>query len=297
MSHIARSILPAVLGAAALAAPAAAATDEVRVQKGIVYGTGAVGKPAPGRAKLLLDLYQPKAKAKAPRPVVVIVHGGGFKGGTRLQPDLVKIADGLVAQGVVVACIDYRLVKDEAVPSKRVRPLVDASPKVAVYTAMIAAVDDTLTAVDYLRSKAKTLRLDMNRLGLIGGSAGAITVDHVAYVLDDHGIKGPKVRFVGDLWGGIFIPPPSSIDQPAKQLERGEAALFTVHGDADPTVPVKLDDDLVARAKAVGVKNEYHRVPGGGHGFGGTKFFTRKVTGGQTAFQRLLRFSRDYLSP
>src|SRR5689334_7514105 len=40
-------------------------------------------------------------------------------------------------------------------------------------------VDDTLTAVDYRRSHAFDLRIDMNCLGLIGSSAGAITTDHV----------------------------------------------------------------------------------------------------------------------
>ena len=283
-----RIVLAAVAAVLLIAAPAQAG-----VKKKVVYGTG---RTESGSKKLLLDLSTPKGKSKARRPVVVLIHGGGFKNGSRSQPELVRIAEGLVKQGTVVASIDYRLMGDNAVNSKRVKPLTDALPKVAIYTAQVAAVDDTLTAVEYLRRRAKKLNIDMDRLGLIGGSAGAITCDHVAYVLDDFKIKGPKVRFVGDLWGGIFMPPTPSLEQAAKQLEKGEAALFSVHGDADTTVPVKLDDDLTARAKAVGVKVEYHRVPGGTHGFGGTQFFTGKVTGGKTAFQRLLAFSRDYLS-
>jgi acetyl esterase/lipase len=282
-----RIALTAVAAALLLAVPAQAG-----VEKGVVYGTG---KTETGSKKLLLDLYQPAKRSTAKRPVVILIHGGGFRNGSRSQADLVKVADGLVKQGTVVASVDYRLMGDNAVNAARVKRLSDAVPKVAIYTAMVAAVDDTLTAVDYLRTRAKALDIDMSRLGLIGGSAGAITADHVAYVLDDFGIKGPTVRFVGDLWGGIFIPPTPSLEQAVKQLEKGEAPLFSVHGDADKTVPVKLDDDLTARAKAVGVKVQYIRVPGGGHGFGGTQFFTRKV-GGKTAFQRLLGFSRDYLS-
>jgi acetyl esterase/lipase len=283
-----RALLAAVAALLVLAPVASAA-----VQKKVVYGSG---KTSTGSQSLLLDLYTPRAKSKTKRPIVVLIHGGGFTGGTRSQPDLVRVAEALAKQGTVVASIDYRLVKDEPVPSSRVKPLADGVPKVAVFNAMVAAVDDTLTAVDYLTKRSKSLNVDVTRLGLIGASAGAITADHVAYVLDDYKIKGPKPRFVGDLWGGIFIPPPPSIAAPAAQLEKGEAALFAVHGDADKTVPVKLDDDLVARAKAVGVKSEYHRVPGGGHGFGGTQFFTRRVTGGKTPFERLLGFSKDYLS-
>jgi acetyl esterase/lipase len=56
-------------------------------------------------------------------------------------------------------------------------------------------------------------------------------------------------------------------------------------------VPVFLDDLLVAEARREGVPVEYHRVPGAGHGSGATGFFTREVTPGQTAFDRMLDFA------
>jgi fermentation-respiration switch protein FrsA (DUF1100 family) len=122
-------------------------------------------------------------------------------------------------------------------------------------------------------------------------------VDTVGYALDDHGIAPPKgIRFVGSLWGGILANAPAAEGpQSAGQLERGEPALFAVHGDADPVVPVVLDDQLVARAKKLHVREEYHRIPGGKHGFGGTGFFTRRVTGDQTSFDRLLAFAKKRL--
>jgi fermentation-respiration switch protein FrsA (DUF1100 family) len=104
----------------------------------------------------------------------------------------------------------------------------------------------------------------------------------VAYALDDLGIDAPRIRFVGDLWGGIFIP--LDLAAAATQLDDGEAALFAVHGGADPTVPVQLDDWLVAEARREG-----------GHGFQATGFFTREVTAGQTAFDRMLAFADDAL--
>jgi fermentation-respiration switch protein FrsA (DUF1100 family) len=109
-------------------------------------------------------------------------------------------------------------------------------------------------------------------------------------------ISGPKVRFVASLWGGMFVPAPSALGRlAAAQLERGEAALFAVHGDADPTVPVTLDDQLVARARAQRVPNEYHRIAGGRHGYDGSGFFTRRAVGSQTPFDRLLRFAERAL--
>ncbi|MEI8238231.1 MAG: alpha/beta hydrolase fold domain-containing protein, partial [Actinomycetota bacterium] len=162
--------------------------------------------------------------------------------------------------------------------------------------AMVSSVDDTITAIDYLRTHAREFGLDVDRLGLVGGSAGAITADHIAYVLDDHGISGPRVRFVASLWGGILIPAPTGHgDVAAAQLNHGEAALFAVHGDHDSSVRVALDDELVARATAEHVPVEYERIAGGEHSFEGTQFFTRPVVGPQTAFDRLLAFAAAHL--
>jgi acetyl esterase/lipase len=273
-------------------APAASAAGRVDVRKRVVYAEARVGAPVGGSTRLLLDLYRPAKQSKVARPVVILIHGGGFRMGSRTDPGIVRVARALAGRGVVVASIDYRLMGQQPVPSRRVAPLVADMPEAPIFTAMTTAVDDTLSAADYLRSHAMRLGVDVGRLGLIGSSAGAITAAHVAYALDDHGVKRPKIRFVASLWGGMFVPaPPALGTSAAAQLERGEAALFAVHGDADRTVPVTLEDQLVARARRQRVPNEYHRIAGGGHGYDGSGFFTRKIVGERTAFGRLLRFA------
>ena len=271
------------------AAPAGAKHQRVRVKERIVYGQGRVTAPARGRVNLRLDLYRPPVRFRRRRPAVVLIHGGGFVTGTRDDPPLVRIARALAARGIVVASIDHRLMGQDPVNSNRVAPLTHAAGASAFSRAMIAAVDDTLTAIRWLRANAFRHRIDPGRLGLIGSSAGAITANHVAYLLDDHGMEAPPVRFVGDLWGAILLAPA------AAALERDEAPLFAVHGTEDTIVPTKLDDRLAARARAVGVPVEYLRVPGG-HGSVATGFFTRELLPGQTAFDRLLRFARRRFS-
>jgi acetyl esterase/lipase len=290
-SALALLCLIAVLVAGAPPATAKPPVTGVRVTPGIVYGQGQVTRPQPGAFDLLLDLYEPVTKSQGRRPAVVLIHGGGFTGGSRLSADLDRIARALAERGIVVANIDYRVVPQGPVPSARVAALSAAVPSAPILVAQVAAVDDTLTAIDWLRANAKELRIHPRRLGLVGSSAGAITADHVAYTLDEYGIAVPRISFVGDLWGGIFF----DVGAEAAQLEPGEAALFAVHGTADRTVPVFLDDRLVARAQAVGVPVEYHRVAGAGHGFGATGFFTREVAPGQTTFDRLLDFAVRYL--
>jgi acetyl esterase/lipase len=292
-----RSLLICLGATAAVLAlsPAPASAAKVKVRNGVVFGKGRVSAPVPASARLRLDLYRPARRSKVARPVVIVIHGGGFIRQSRKDPGIVQTARGLAARGIVAAAIDYRLAPQRPTPSRRVAPLVTALPKSRFFAAVAAAVDDTLTATRYLRKHRRRLGIDTSRLGLVGSSAGAITADHVAYVLDDHGIKGPKVRFVGSLWGGILVPPASGRGKPAAQLDRGEAKLFAVHGDADRTVPVGLSDELVARARAQRVRSEYHRLRGGLHGYAPSRFFTRKVRGSQTSFDRLLRFARSAL--
>jgi acetyl esterase/lipase len=129
----------------------------------------------------------------------------------------------------------------------------------------------------------------MKRLGLAGSSAGAITADHVGYALDDLGIPGPRLRFVGSFWGGILVPPGATL------LEHGAPPLFAVHGDADTTINISMDDTLVAQAQAVGVKNMYYRIPGGTHGYDGSRFFSYNLPGGSTPFLKFLSFAKAQL--
>jgi acetyl esterase/lipase len=279
----------AMLGLAV--APVAAGRQAVKVKRGIVYGEGQVKAPAPGSFKLLMDLYRPapvrpahrSRRGKPLRPALVLIHGGSFVGGSRSSPDLDAIARGLAARGILVANIDYRVIRQAPVPSKRVAAAATALPDTPLFNGMMAAVDDTLTAFDWLRERARKLRINTRRFGIAGSSAGAITAINVAYQLDDFGIKTPHIRFVGDLWGGLFF----DLDT----VEKGEAPLFTVHGSADGTVPIVLDERLVDQARAVGIQVEYYRVPDAGHSFGPTGFFTREVRPGQTAFDRMLRFA------
>jgi acetyl esterase/lipase len=278
----------AVLTPPAVAGPK---VTDVRVTPGIVYGQGQVNRPSPGAFDLLLDLYEPVTKSNHRRPAVVVIHGGGFAGGSRLSPDFATISRALAERGFVVANIDYRVIPQDPVPSERVAPVTAATPDVPIFVAAVAAVDDTLTALDWLQEHAGQLRIRRKDFGLVGESAGAITAAHVAYTLDDFGVAAPRFGFVADLWGGIIF----DIGALATQLEAGEAPLFVVHGAADNVVPVFLDDRLVARAREVGVPVEYHRIDGAGHGAAATGFFTREVVPGQTAFDRMLDFAENAL--
>ena len=100
--------------------------------------------------ELLGDLYMPDRLDNA--PVLVAVHGGGWQIGSRKF--YVHWGPYLARHGIAVFAIDYRLTK----------PGAKAYPD---------AVRDVRAAVGFIRANAGQYRLDPERIGLIGDSAGA----------------------------------------------------------------------------------------------------------------------------
>ncbi len=269
----------------------------VVVESAVIYGQGAVNAPAPGQKNLLLDLYRPVgANATALSPVIIIIHGGGFQGGTRTQSQLVTIARAMAARGFVAISIDYRLAPDQPAPSARVSSLLapatagTSGSTLLQRVAAVAAVDDALTAVDWLQANASQLSIDPTQIGLLGGSAGAITAIHLAYVLDNYGVAASPFNFVVDLWGASLIPADDPVAA-ANHLASGEPPLFIIHGTEDATVPFTGSELLVARAVNQQVAHEIYPIVGGGHGFGAINIFVLEASPGVTLSERMLQWT------
>jgi len=96
------------------------------------------------------DLYLPEGAG--PFPALVAVHGGGWQQGVRGQ--FQYFGPYLAARGYGLLAISYRLAKKGT----------KTFPQ---------AVHDVVAAVRFLRAKAAEFRLDPQRLGLFGASAGA----------------------------------------------------------------------------------------------------------------------------
>ncbi len=101
----------------------------------------------------LLDLYLPP-RSSTPFPVIVWIHGGGWMLGAKEHWPAICLVD----KGFAVASINYRLTDE------------------AIYPAQI---HDCKAAVRWLRTNAKKLKLDPERIGAWGSSAGG----HLAALL------------------------------------------------------------------------------------------------------------------
>lgn len=79
----------------------------VKRTSAIVYDTGTITQPATAEFDLLLDLFVPDVDLSGESvPSMVIIHGGGFKGGTRDKDELVDYAERFAAQGYLAISID-----------------------------------------------------------------------------------------------------------------------------------------------------------------------------------------------
>ncbi len=270
----------------------------VSVDVAVRYGQGQIALPVPGSKNLLLDLYRPVGASTTGEtsPALVIIHGGGFSGGSRTEANLATIARAMASRGFVVVSIDYRLQGERPQPSSRVASILQAATAgvpasdLQQRVAVVAAIDDALTATDWLRANASQYNIDPTRIGLLGGSAGAITAVHLGYILDDYGVEAAPFGFVIDLWGGSTIP----INDPvaaANHLESSEPPLFVVHGTSDPIVPVALSELLTARAAEQGVPHEYYPIAGAGHGFGSINLLTLQASPGVSLLDRMVEWA------
>jgi acetyl esterase/lipase len=114
---------------------------------------------------LSLDFYRAIGRSHA--PCVLLIHGGGWDGGSRTE--IAHFNHWLARLGYAVAAIDYRLAPHSVWPAQR---------------------DDTLAALAFLKAHAAELGLDPTRFVLLGRSAGGNIAEAVAYTANDPTLRG-----------------------------------------------------------------------------------------------------------
>ena len=226
---------------------------EVQIERDIVYATGAVRSPEVGEIDLLLDLYRPSGADLPPlSPGFVLIHGGGFTGGSKTSAAMVAFGQAYAERGYVCVSINYRLVGDDP-PTEDLA----VSPTVPISRALAAARVDAALAVDWMRANAATYGIDPTRIAIGGYSAGAITALGVGYN-DPAGPLGADVQVVMSLSGGLYGS--------ESLIGADSPPLIMIHGTADSTVPFSLAEAIEARALSVGLRFEFYALDGVGHG-------------------------------
>lgn len=146
-----------------LATPAVSVFAQKKKQEGPPRYDPAVPTPTLAEVRYgkyerdILDFW--KAESDSPTPLVFIIHGGGWQGGSKERAQRFADVAMLLEEGISVAAINYRYV------SQAVEEGVEPPVK--------APLHDAARALQFVRSKADEWNLDKSRVGATGGSAGA----------------------------------------------------------------------------------------------------------------------------
>ena len=238
----------------------------------------------PGGHPLLLDLHIPDGPG--PFPAAILVHGGGFDGGSRernMAPTFQPLADA----GFAWFSIDYRMAPEFRFPQ---------------------AKEDIDSAIKWVKANAKTYKVDLSKIVLSGESAGGYLVNYAAA----HETPATKVAAVVDIYGpsdyekiarqrsayparfnmtsigahkakggGIWFFEVEGYDEtsfaklrelsPINAVHKGMPPFLAIHGTRDDQVPYEQSPLLCDAIHKVGGVCDIVTVEAGGHGMGGWK--------------------------
>jgi acetyl esterase/lipase len=219
-----------------------------------------------------MDFYLPPNTGK-PTAIVINIHGGGWNHGVKESQTGFST---FFKNGMAVANIEYRLTGQATAP---------------------AAIEDARCALIYVIKNAKTLNVDVNKIIIMGGSAGGHLALMAGLLANDpkfdtncSGVENIKVAAIinkygiTDVWDWAYgkeITSKSARNwlgkyakdsafaasvSPIHYVTKNSPPTFIVHGDADPTVPYQHSVELYNKLKKLGVTTEMITVPGGLHG-------------------------------
>ena len=219
------------------------------------------------KLELKMDIAFPK-NDEPMRPAVLCFHGGGWFGGNKsIYHSRVRL---LAKQGYVAVTAQYRLSGVARWP---------------------AQLEDVKAAFQWLVENADDLKIDPERIGVMGESAGA----HLALSLGlrpKEAASEVRPRVILNCFGPTDMHDASQIGRgrhmiealigkklnesadelfdisPATFVDRVDPPVLSIHGTADPLVPYSQAGILKKAMTAAQVPNEVFPMEGVGHGYG-----------------------------
>jgi acetyl esterase/lipase len=236
-----------------------------------------------GHAQQKLDLYLP---AEPKGPILVWIHGGGWRGGNKANPPGLA----MVKNGVAVASVEYRFSQHAIFP---------------------AQIEDCKAAIRWLRAHAEEYGYRKDMVAVWGASAGGhlVALLGVTGQVKDFDVganldQSSAVQCVINWFGPADFPgydanlptpmvqrenPDSVIAQlfggpvsqklelatrasPVTWATKAAAPMLIIQGTNDPLVPLDQSERLFKKLKEVGADVTLDVIEGAGHG--GPQFFT-----------------------
>lgn len=220
-----------------------------------------------GDVSLTLDAFTPEGAG--PFATCILVHGGGFTKGDK-HSFIKPLFEPLSKAGFTWFTINYRLAPQHPWP---------------------ACAEDVLNAIKWVKAHAAEYKVDVNRIAIIGESAGGHLVSWAGvmgegdtrvtavvpfYAPHDLVVQVQRRKVLDRLGGLIGMTELNDAAwqklaeiSPMNHIRTGLPPFLQIHGDKDETVPISQSTTFEAKMKAAGNSCETITVPGGGHGMGG----------------------------
>ncbi|WP_027388683.1 alpha/beta hydrolase [Chryseobacterium gregarium] len=200
-------------------------------------------------------------KAKANGTVVIVAPGGGFQS-LSINREGVDVAKKLAANGITAVVLKYRLLETKSNdPAKEMMESIKDRTSFDAKTAPIKVMagEDIKTAISYLRTHAKEMNINPEKLGVIGFSAGAsVILESVLHSKDASTVP----NFAASIYGG---PSQEILDT---QIPSAPLPLFICAASDDQLKLAPKSVLLYSKWLAAGQPAELHIYEKGGHGFG-----------------------------
>jgi acetyl esterase/lipase len=222
-----------------------------------------------------MDVMYPENFSGKPTPAAVYIHGGAWMQGDKDTGAGAEDIPGILARGYIVVSLNYRLAPQYKWPSQ---------------------ITDVKCAIRHLRANAATYKLDPNKIGVWGGSAGGHLVSMLGTTDQSAGFdvgeyldQSSRVQAVVDLFGPADLPamltgsaagaisgifgaksrddPILVKASPVTYITPDDPPFLFLHGDKDTTVPPEQSQELYDKLKAGGVTATLVIVKNAEHSF------------------------------
>lgn len=228
----------------------------------------------PAGKPLKFDFVRPQGTG--PFPLVVCIHGGGWRKGDRSE--YAEFQSTMAGKGVATVSVQYRFAPDAHFP---------------------AQLEDIRSALQFVLADPGRFSVDPKRIMWMGGSAGGHLALLAGFEKRDNfetrlilNVAGPAdlrtfkslpsgdavlkkyvTRDSSELLADLLGTPDRTADiyriaSPIEHLRPDGPRVLTLHGDQDDIVPITQSEALHAKLREMQVPEKLIRIPDGGHDMG-----------------------------
>lgn len=211
-----------------------------QMRKQLIQGLGQSVGAKRKNLELKMDLYLPEDSAVKRRPVIMLLHGGGFFFGDKAAVTSTEWCEHFASIGYVAVSANYRL--------------GFKLTKGSIQQCEYESIQDAHAALRFLLAHADEYGIDTNNIFIGGTSAGSITALGAAFMTDqnlpdifverklretcgslhtsgNNYRRSPRIKAVANMWGALYD---------LKELDGRHIPVVSFHGTADNTVPYDI---------------------------------------------------------